>query len=108
VFTTVQLQTEDPNANDYLKPILRTVDRESTQLAVVGVELEDGGWGMEWDTTNSFTGYTPDGIFEIKAAIYDTGDLRCLDVATVRLGELDDSHQEALDEIYNSLTDLPD
>ena len=58
MFTTVQLQTEDPNANDYLKPII------STTLAVEGVELEDGVWGMEWDTTNSFTGYTPDGIFE--------------------------------------------
>jgi hypothetical protein len=100
VFTTVQLQTEDPNANDYLKPILNTT------LAVEGVELEDGVWGMKWDTTNSFTGYTPDGIFEIKAAIYDTSDLRCIDVATVRLGELDDRHQEAVDEIYNELLAL--
>ena len=61
---------------------------------------------MEWDTTNSFTGYTPDGIFEIKAAVYDTGDLWCLDIATVRLGELDDSHNKAVDEIYNELLAL--
>ena len=100
IFTTVQIQSEDPDANDYLKPIL------DTTLTVEGVELEDGVWGIEWDTTNSVTGYTPDGIFEIKAAVYDTGDLWCLDIATVRLGELDDSHNKAVDEIYNELLAL--
>ena len=40
------------------------------------------------------------------AAVYDTGDLWCLDVATVRTAEFDDSHQEALDEIYNELLAL--
>jgi hypothetical protein len=102
IFTITKIQSEDPDANDYLKPILNTT------LAVQGVELENGVWGMEWDTTNSFIGGTQEGLFQIMAAVYDTGDLWCLDVATVRTAEFDDSYNETRDQIYNSLTDLPD
>ena len=66
----------------------------NTQIAIQGTFLGDDTWTIDWDTRDPLTEITPDGIFEIRAAVYDTGDQWCLDVITVRTSEKETTEED--------------
>ena len=78
---------------------LRTKDRQllpKTMQEGSGEDLGNGEWKIVWDTTNSFTGKTPNAIIQLEAFVYDSGGLQCREVITVRLAEFDNGHEDAI------------
>jgi len=94
VFRTTRLRTSD------LEPVLSTVQTGQA------IDVGEDEWKATWDTTNSFTGKTPNGIFQIEVFVLDSGELECRDIITVRLGELDDGHEKAVTEAQDELVSL--
>jgi hypothetical protein len=49
----------------------------------------DNTFTVKWDTTEIASGYTPEGVFQLEAEVFDTGDLEGYDIIYVRVKEDD-------------------